>query len=405
MGRGDDDARPPIELLGTDLGVESKQQVALGPRRSKPGRRRSLAVAFGVVALLVGGVVFGDGDDSEGAGDEERDNQERIDLDKPLTSTTARGSTTSRPTTTTAPPGPPLGEPVEGAFLVYAGTWSRLDLTTGALTPLRLPLPNFYDAVAVAGGIAVPSGGGEVWFIPVLGAGEEPGHVVLGPGDRVLRAGGDRMWLIHDPAPEGQPSLHVDVRLVDLEGTVLRSFQVPGGDVADATSDAVILSRAGRVYAADEDGIRPIATGAPVGTVGDAVLLVTCDDRAECALQRHSTDGRAPRELVSLADPDRVQYDAVEASDGRVTVVEYDTYGVGPSRFLLFDASGALLGAPEVDLGGSVLLSEILPENLGFLLFDGVQMQRLHEVGGSWTLEPIRTELPTSIEGIVVVTP
>ena len=134
MGRSDADARPPIEILGADLGVGSTQQVALGPRRPKPGRGRSLAVAFGVVVLLVGGLVLGGGDDDRGRGpQEERDNQERIDLDKPQTSTTARATTTTRPTTTTTAPARPALRRAGGgrAARLHRLQLDQVDLTTG----------------------------------------------------------------------------------------------------------------------------------------------------------------------------------------------------------------------------------------------------------------------------------
>ena len=81
------------------------------------------------MVLLVAGCVLGGGDDSgsERAAEEERDNQDRIDLDKPQTSTTGRQPTTTAPTTTTttAPLGPLLGEPVEGVLLVQRSARAR----------------------------------------------------------------------------------------------------------------------------------------------------------------------------------------------------------------------------------------------------------------------------------------
>ena len=92
MGRRDADGRPPIEILGADLGIGSTQQVALGPRRPKPGRGRSLASCSASSALLGAGWCSAAATTTDGGGpQEERDNQERIDLDKPLTSTTESG--------------------------------------------------------------------------------------------------------------------------------------------------------------------------------------------------------------------------------------------------------------------------------------------------------------------------
>jgi hypothetical protein len=405
MGRRDDDARPPIEFLGSEPGAASTQQVALGPRRPKPGRRRHLAIAVAVVAVLGLGLLLGGRDDGDAASsEEERDNQERIDLDKPLTSTTARRPTT----TTTEPNGPPFGEPIEGVLMIYTGvTWTRTDLTTGATAIVSLPPANFYDpsAVAIGGGLAVPSGSGEVWFYPALGPEEDLPHVVLGPGDRALPAGDDRLWLVHDPfvSDESLPTLS-DVRLVDLEGRVLRSFNVPGSYIQEATSEDLIIERGGRVYAVDEEGLRPIAIGGPIGTVRDHVLVVTCDDRGDCALESHPTKGGPPDVLVDGVDPDRTSYQVVDGEDGAFALVELDNTG-GGSRLLLFDGSGEPVDSPDLELGQVGAVPQFLPGDLGILLFDGSYLQQVHEVDGEWRLDNVRTEPGRGVEGAVVVIP
>jgi hypothetical protein len=408
VGRRDADARPPIEIVGADLGVSSAQHVALGPRGPKRGRGRSLAVGLGLVALLGAGLLLGDdGSDSRRTAKEERDNQDRIDLDKPLTSTTERRTTTTaRPTTTTTlPVGPLLGEPAEGALLVYTGaTWKRVDLATSQVSDIDLPAANQFDSVAVAGGIAMPSRTGEVWYYPVLGTGAAPEHVVLGPGDRVVRAGSDRVWLLDSP-PENQatPDAHVDVRLVELDGELLRSFEIPGRFVSEATKDAVLLSRGGRVYAADETGIRPIATGWLLGTIGDAALVTACDDRGACALESQPTDGGAARVIVEPIDPDTSYFDSIEATDGRLALLEYDQFG-GQQRMLLFGPTGASLGVYEPE-GQPGTLPVFLPGDLGLLVGGSGGLQRVHEVDGEWRAEELPPVHRGPIEGFFVVTP
>ena len=233
MGRREPDERPPIEILGADLGVSSTQQVALGPRRPKPGRGRTLAIAAAVVAVLVGGLALG--------GSRRRPE-----------ATPRRSATTSERPRQAAPPppnaarrphgrprrrprpsrqGPPLGAPVEGALLLYSGSgWRAVDLDDRGdpgRQPARSPMRT--DAVTVEGGIVLPWSAARPSSYPVLGGGDDPKPPMLGPADAVLRGGPDRVWLVDMP-PEGtdEPNPQIDVRLVDLDGEVLPVVPGPG---------------------------------------------------------------------------------------------------------------------------------------------------------------------------------
>ena len=157
------------------------------------------------------------------------------------------------------------------------------------------------------------------------------------------------------------------------------------------------------MYAVDEDGVHPLATGWPVGTLGDAVLVVACDDDGDCALERYPTDGGAPREVLDVGDPERAGFQAVHARDGRVALVQYDNFG-GASRLLLFDSSGASLAAAQ-DLGTVSGMLQLLPGDLGLLVFDGQYLQHLRQVGGVWQVQNVDAQARTSIEAAFVITP
>ena len=311
-----------------------------------------MAIAAAVVAVLVGGLALdGRDDDPTGAAEEERDNQDRVGLDK-SSSTTERRTTTTRPaTTTTLPLGPPLGVPVEGALLLIGPVWWRVvDLTDGSIRDISLPAVDSFSSLAVAGGIVVPEGG-EASYYRILGGGADPEPQLLGPADFVLGAGTDRVWLVDLPSDgAGDGSAGVDVRLVDLTGRVLRSFNVPARWVEEATADAIIVSRGGRVYAADEDGMRAIAVGWSAGTNGGAAVVMTCDTDGSCALRRQPLDGGGAQTLLEVSDPDGGVNTSSEAADGRLAMVVADSYGAG-AEVLFFGPDGTRLGSAAVERG------------------------------------------------------
>ena len=415
MGSREPDERPPIEILGADLGVSSTQQVAMGPRR-KPGRRhRSLAIAGVVGVLLVGGFAIGGSDDGDGDADrvieDERDNRARDDLASPLTSTTVGRTTTTgasatTTTTTLAPLGPLFGDPIEGVLLVVArGQWHAIDLETGALTEIDSPAPvDPYSAVAVGGGLVVPQAG-TARFYRVIGGGTEPEAVELGPADQVGRAGPDRVWLFDQP-PDGSTDPLTVARLVDLEGHVERTITVSGWQ-GIATDDGVLVSRGGRVYVADERGVHPLAIGWLNGRIGDAALLTACDDAARCELQRQPLDGGPARSLAPVEDPDRWYFDVSYAPDGRIALLRYEP---------LADAGIQVFGADGDDLGGLLLpggtegLPQWLPGDHGLVVKTLRGLGWIHREGGSWRIEEVLEDgiLPfqaPGIEGLFVVTP
>ncbi|MFL6206949.1 MAG: hypothetical protein ACJ739_16525 [Acidimicrobiales bacterium] len=405
MGRRDADHRPPIEILGSGPTLGSTQQVAMGPRRPKPGRRRSLAIAGLVMALLVGGVVLGSTDDHrERAGEEERDNQARIDLDKPLTSTTEVPTSTTlpAPTTTLAALGPVFGEPIDGVLLLYRGaqTWTRLDLTTGGRDEIELPSADPLSSVPMPGGLVIATGT-DVRYYPVLGASRAPVGVSLGEGDQVARAGPDRVWVFDQP--QSVDELSTQARIVDLRGRVLRQLDVPGFQ-GSATPESIVVGRGGRVYAYDESGYRPLATGWVNGVIGDDALITACDDDGGCALRRQPIDGGASRALVRIPDPDDTYYEQPSTDlDGRTAIVAHDNAS-SRQRLLLFAPDGDLLD--EVGIApGTEGVPQWLPGARGLLVGTTAGLQWVHPRGGEWVSEDLDLDGLGFPDTFFVVTP
>jgi len=394
--RDDNDARPPIEIVGAEPLTESLERVSVSPGSRRRSTRRALAVCAGVAILLVGGLILGD-DDADTTGDtptEERDNSAKLPL-KGSTTTEPR-TTTTRPatTTTTIPVGPVFGEPVGAGLIAYSSAaWQLVDLDTGARRDLDLPTRSSYGEVAVRGGIVMINRGGtrEAEFYSISRGGEVGPPVVLGLADQVLPAGRpDLLWLIDGggrPIGDGGfTSSTADVRLVDLTGEALRSFRVPSAYVSRAVDEGVLLDRGGRVYLADEAGIRPIAVGWTVGVMGDDVLLISCDDEAVCALTRQGVDGGGARALIDGIDVDRIGFDAISADDGRIALM---SYGEDGQSLLLFDAAGRSLGTLEGGAAGFNEMPRWLPGDRGMLYVAGSTGYWIRWRDGEWVSEPI----------------
>ena len=394
--RDDNDARPPIEIVGAEPLTESLERVSVSPGSRRRSTRRALAVCAGVAILLIGGLTLGD-DDPDTTGDtpaEERDNSAKLPL-KGSTTTEPRTTTTRPPTTTTTiPVGPVFGEPVGAGLIVYSSAaWQLIDLDTGARTDLDLPTRSSYGEVAVRGGIVMINRGGtrEAEFYSISRSGEVGPPVVLGLADQVLPAGRpDRLWLIdgggRSSGDGGFTSSTADVRLVDLTGEAVRSFRVPSAYVSRAVDEGVLLDRGGRVYLADEAGIRPIAVGWTVGVMGDDVLLISCDDEAVCALTRQAVDGGATRALIDRIDVDRIGFDAISADDGRIALM---SYGEDGQSLLLFDAAGRSLGTLEGGATGFNEMPRWLPGDRGMLYVAGSTGHWIRSADGEWVSEPI----------------
>jgi hypothetical protein len=349
MGRRQDDPRPPIEVLGADLGVSSTQQVAIGGGGPKRGRGRALAVAALVVVVLTGGLLLGGSGDDENATREERDNRERTDLDKPQTSTSRRVTTTTRraTTTTTIPRGPIFGEPVGGWLVTYDPSndeWTAVDVDTGERTELDLPIEDPWTVRAVPGGLVAIGGRDTVGSAAMrfeLDGGERPEGIRLGSADTIITTGDpDAIWLVDgagaffEPGPAGDPS---QVRLVDRDGEVLRAFEMTPTYGAFGLEDGIVFGRGGQIYLANEDGTESLGFGFVLAGVGDQLVVESCDAEARCGVELRSLDGDDAVELVAKSDRGDESATAWAGPDGQIALTtDYD-------MLLLFDPGGDLV--------------------------------------------------------------
>jgi len=409
MGRHDPDPLPPIEIVGAAPPLESLQRVSTGPRGPRRISGRALAVALGVVVLLVGGLALGGSDDppSEAAGeggDEARDNSAKLPLQR-TTTTTARGSTTTRPTTTTTtiPVGPVLGEPVGAGLLAFgAFGWHLVDLDTGAQTEVDLPVEEPYATVPVRGGVViVEQASRQATFHPLGPAGAVGDPVPLGSADQVLAGDRpERVWLIDGGGRVNEGGMFVnasaEVRLVGVDGAVERSFQTSTPFVSQAVAAGVVVERGGRVYLADEGGIRPVAYGWTVGVIGDDLLVVSCDDSADCALLRQPLDGSLPRFIDRGIDVENEGYSASTSSDGRVALTGYDREGDQP--MLLLSPDGGTVGRLDADISFDGA-PRWLPGDHGLLLPKITGVDWLHREPRGWTATPVAAleDLPAEL--------
>jgi hypothetical protein len=398
MGRRDPDPRPPIEIVGAAPAAESVQRVSTGPGGPRRSSRRALVAAVAaVVLLLVGGLALG-GDDGSGAtadGDEEpRDNSAKLPLERSTTTSRPRGSTTTRPptTTTTIPVGPVLGTPVGAGLLAFGGSgWRLVDLDTGARTIVDLPTQEPYLAVAVRGGVVLLHGDRTAYFHALGPTGERAEPLALGQADQVLPSGRpDQVWLVDGGGRTDEGGDFTDpqaeVRLVGTDGREARSFQTRGSWISYGVEDGVVVERGGRVYLANEDGIRPVASGWTMGVAGDDLLVISCDDQADCSLLRQPLDRSLPRPIVRDVDIESAGYGASTAPDGRVALTPYEEGG--RSSLLLLAADGGVIGTVDAAARYDGQ-PRWLPGDHGLLLPLITGVEWIHREARGWVTTPV----------------
>jgi hypothetical protein len=402
MGRRDPDPRPPIEIVGSDPTVESVQVVSTGPRGPRRTTGRALAVVAGVgLLLLVGLALGGDPDDGAQAADQGSPGTSESSAAAERTTTSRPRTTTTRETTTTTtiPVGPVFGESVGAGLLVFGPAgWQLVDLDTGRRTELALP-GSPYEMVAVSGGVVSSFGGDRDAQLYAIERDGVSDPVLLGVADQVLPAGRpDRVWLIDGGGRVneggGLANETADVRLVDLRGEVLRSFQVAARYVTRGLEDGVVIERGGRVYVANEDGIRPLAVGWTVGTTEHDLLVLSCDDDASCGVGRHPVDGSTATRLVEVVDVENTGYESSTALDGRFALMATD-YGAGDQSLLLFAPDGRPQGQLSVGPSGYVAPLRWLPDDLGLVATGNNQVHWIRPRDGRW----ISQEVP-ALQGI-----
>jgi hypothetical protein len=174
---------------------------------------------------------------------------------------------------------------------------------------------------------------------------------------------------------------------------------VPSGYVAGASSEGLLFERGGRVYLADEGGVRPVAIGQVVGAVGDLMLLFTCDDDARCGAELREVGGGGGRQLPIEGSLDG-GFEITTHVDGRFVVTAYGSDG--GIEMTLFEADGTLVGPLGSDPSLSGPLSW-LPGDAGLVGTRNGRVVWMRPMGGDWELQepPALAELQT--DGVIAI--
>ena len=400
MGRGRRDPPPPIEILGSGADAESVQIVRTGRQRPRRSATRWLAAAIAAGGLLIGGIVLSDDDPPPAEVD-----HEPSEPDGPA----AEPIATSDATTTTIPAGPVFGEPVGAELLVFnLEGWQLVDLDTGGRhRPEGLPvLPSRNTVTAVTGGVVmiVQGSEAEARYYRLRGGADAVEAIDLGPADVVLSAGRpDRVWLAEGIGTVGGPGGGAgpdsgalgpvaEVRLVDLHGEILQSFDVDSSWLEVGLAAGVVLERGGRVYLAGEDGLRAVANGNVLGSVGADLVVTTCDDTGACEVLRQPVGDGQPRRLLPLSDVGSSSY-AVGDANGRIAFV--NPFGYAPG--LVVVAEDGRTVATSAEASTYIDTPVWLPGDLGLLAADDGGLVWLQPNGGEWLV----AALPSAIQDLL----
>ncbi len=390
MGRRDPDPRPPVDLWGPDRPpAEATTTITVGGRRS---RRAPVLAVVAAVAILAGGLALGDEDD-EGAGSppgeerDEPDDRHRDDVKPPNRETT---STTRRPTTTTTSTtyveGPVLPVQTGAAVLLSdsSSTWTWLDLDTGRRVEVEVGVSDPYGMTAVSGGV-VSLAGDEAEYRPLpLGI-----PIVLGRADAIVPSGSpDTVWLLRT-IYDGPTMTGTEAVLVDLQGNERSGLvSLPAAYPVGGTEEALVFSRGGRTYTADESGIRALAPGNALRTNRTSVVVFSCDDQAVCAPDVVDIATGSSRRLPAMPDPYEMGINVMLADDGSLAIVSYRDAG---QSLQLFDPAGREIGTvTDLSAPGE---PRWLPGGLGLVApasgGGGVVRISFVEDGGGILVEPI----------------
>lgn len=344
MGRRDPDPRPEVELWGVEAAPQDASTIVqVGGRRS---RRAPLLAAVAAVALLAGGLALG-GDDQATSGlpREERDNRMRDDL-KPDTAgigptTTRPATTTTSTTTTTFVPGPVLPAQTGAALLLSdsSSRWIWFDLDTGRRLEVEMIVTDPYGLTAVSGGIVGLRGNVAEYHPLPVGI-----PVSLGSADAILSSGSpDSVWLLRTTF-EGPTMAGSEAVLVDLEGNERSTVSLPAVYPVGGTDRGLVFSRGGRTYVADESGIQPLALGDALRTNRTSVVVLSCDDQAECAPEIVDIATGRSRRLAPMPIPYELGVNVLLSEAGELATVTYE--GSGQSLHI-YDAAYEVVGTFE----------------------------------------------------------
>lgn len=389
MRRRDPDPRPTVELWGTEASpVEGTTTIEVGGRRS---RRAPLLAVVAAVAVLAGGIALGGGDDEQAGFPprEERDNRKRDDLKPPpvggVTSTTRPSTATTAPTTTTTYVPAPVLPVSTGAAVLLAdstSTWTWVDLDSGERIDVQVGTTDPYGVVAVSGGVVGLTSGSAQYHPLPLGI-----PVALGPADSILASGSpDAVWLIRTTF-DGPTMVGAEAVLVDLQGNERHGpIAVPAAYPIGGTDEGLVFSRGGRTYLADESGVRPLALGEALRTNRTSVVVLACDDRAECAPEIVDIATGAVRRLAPVPNPYEMGISVLLSDEGDLAIVSYRGDG---QALQVYGAAGQIVA--EIDVT-SQSEPRWLPAGMGLVApaNDGSGVVRLSLIeGGGVLAEPV----------------
>ena len=128
----------------------------------------------------------------------------------------------------------------------------------------------------------------------------------------------------------------------------------------------MVLGRGGRAYLADEEGIRPLAVGQVLGAAGNAVVLLSCDDLAVCAVELRPLGGGGPTELSPVEGPEDFGFETASSTDGKLVLQRYGNEAIA-EELAFFAADGRRLGSLEGATGAFVGTIRWLPGDLGLV--------------------------------------
>jgi hypothetical protein len=141
-----------------------------------------------------------------------------------------------------------------------------------------------------------------------------------------------------------------------------------------------------------------------MGATDDAVLLLACDDQAECALELQPIGGGPPTELLSFPGIEDMGFEAAGSLDGSFGVLGYGSPDSGASLWL-FTADGTPLGSYDVSAEIFGRGPRWLPDGLGLLVPLGGETEWIRLRDGVWVAQPSPALAGLPAETVLVIEP
>jgi hypothetical protein len=270
-------------------------------------------------------LAFAGGDDDEGIpiqdadGDTTTTEAEAEHEDRTTTTRRRRPPTTT--TTAVLPGAPLLGEPTGLGLVVAGGTGRVIDLDTGGVTRVGLPVLG-----VSAQGLLVQDGSGiATWPAPYDGSGSttilpiELGTVV----EQVWVVGDGRLvWAVAYAESMTMTGPAWSASLVDVDGAALGGFDLPEGvGPFGATDHGLLVTGPGGVYLLDAGGHpERVSRGEALDVVGQQIHVLDCDEDLQCQVEVFDGRGRRVGERPPPVGPWAW---GSTSPDGRLAFVEY----------------------------------------------------------------------------------